>query len=33
MVKFTQKLVLNVPFKDFWYKKKNLTQIWYAEFN
>ena len=27
------KLVLNVRFKDFWYAKINLTQIWYDEFN
>ena len=29
----TQKLVLNVHFKDFWYTKINLTQIWQDEFN
>ena len=25
----TQKLVLNVPFEDFWYTKINPTFIWY----
>ena len=29
----TQKLVLNVRFKDFWYIKINLNQIWYDKFN
>ena len=29
----TQKPVLNIRFKDFWYTKINLTQIWYDEFN
>ena len=23
----------NVPLKDFWYTKLNLTQIWYEQFN
>ena len=26
-------LVLNVRFKDFWYTKINLTQIWYDKFS
>ena len=26
-------IVLNVCFKDFWYTKINLTQIWYDFFN
>ena len=25
-----KKTVLNVRFKDFWFKKINLTQIWYS---
>ena len=29
----TQKPVLNVCFKDFWYTKINPTQIWYDKFN
>ena len=27
------KLVLKVRFKDFWYTKINLNQIWHDEFN
>ena len=27
-----QKTVINVRFKDFWYAKINLTQVWYNEF-
>ena len=30
---YTQKRVLNVRFKDFWYTKINPTQIWYDEFD
>ena len=30
---FTLKPVLNVNFKDFWYTKIDLTQIWYDKFN
>ena len=29
----TRKPVLNVRFKDFWFTKLNLTQIWYEELN
>ena len=32
MLLCTQKSVLNVRFKDFWYTKINLTKIWYNEF-
>ena len=28
----TKHLVLNVYYKDFWYTKTNLNQIWYDEF-
>ena len=29
----SQKLVLNVRIKYFWYTKINLTQVWYDKFN
>ena len=29
---YTQKQVLNIRFKVFWYTKINPTQIWYDEF-